>query len=166
MNNDPEIPLSVIWNRLQEVRGAYKDPEKLKSLVEKWEEDFGPEYQDIVDELIATTSQNYWSDMSAREGKSMEDLVRTLWKSWDDGEFTSEEIPNGIQVYVKKCPMANSFRAIGKVDLGIQFYCNEDTHIVAGFNPSIKFTRTKTLMEGDDCCDHCYTMKTKTMRSK
>ncbi|MFW9789019.1 MAG: L-2-amino-thiazoline-4-carboxylic acid hydrolase, partial [Candidatus Thorarchaeota archaeon] len=38
-------------------------------------------------------------------------------------------------------------------------FCNEDEHIVAGFNPSIKFSRTKTLMEGHDCCDHCYVMK-------
>lgn len=24
------------------------------------------------------------------------------------------------------------------------------------FNPNIQFTRTKTLMEGHACCDHCY----------
>ncbi len=28
-----------------------------------------------------------------------------------------------------------------------------------GFNLGIKFRRTKTLMEGDDCCDHRYTVE-------
>ncbi|MHA2213812.1 MAG: L-2-amino-thiazoline-4-carboxylic acid hydrolase [Candidatus Thorarchaeota archaeon] len=30
---------------------------------------------------------------------------------------------------------------------------------MAGFNPKMKFERTKTLMEGDGYCDHCYTLK-------
>jgi hypothetical protein len=55
--------------------------------------------------------------------------------------------------------MADTFKAIEKVDLGVQFFCNEDAFIVEGYNPAIKFHRTKTLMEGDDCCDHRYTMK-------
>ncbi|MFW9798656.1 MAG: L-2-amino-thiazoline-4-carboxylic acid hydrolase, partial [Candidatus Thorarchaeota archaeon] len=146
MKKDVNISRAVIWDRLQEVRSAYDNLEKLKPLVEKWEEDFGPEHQNLVDELIATASSNYWNEMAAREGHSLDDLIRTLWESWDEGEYTSENIPDGVQVYVTKCPMADAFRAIGRVDLGVQFFCNEDEHIVAGFNPSIKFSRTKTLM--------------------
>jgi len=28
-----------------------------------------------------------------------------------------------------------------------------------GLNPAIEFTRTKTLMQGDDCCDHAYALR-------
>jgi len=97
--------------------------------------------------------------MSSREGKTLDDLVRTLWKTWDEGEYRIEKVSDGVQVYVTNCPMVEAFRSIGRADLGVQFFCNEDDHIVEGFNPSIKFTRTKTLMEGDDCCNHCYTLK-------
>ncbi|MFW9768615.1 MAG: L-2-amino-thiazoline-4-carboxylic acid hydrolase [Candidatus Thorarchaeota archaeon] len=158
MNEETEFR-ATLWKRLQEVRGCYKDPEQLKLLVEKWEEDFGPEHQDLVDEMIGKASRNYWSDMSLREGKTLDDLVRTLWKTWDEGDFTIEKIPDGVQVYVTKCPMFDAFKSIGKTALGVQFFCNEDEHIVEGFNPHIRFTRTKTLMEGDDCCNHQYELK-------
>ena len=159
MTQDAEKSRAVIWERLQEVRGAYKEPERLKSLIEKWEDDFGPEFKDIVDEMIGSGSKNFGSEMSSREGKSMDDFIRTVWTPWEEGEFTVEKIPDGVQVYVTKCPMADTYRSIGRIDLGGQFYCNEDRHIVAGFNPAIQFTRTKTLMDGDDCCDQCYRMK-------
>jgi hypothetical protein len=159
MNKDANAFRTILWERLQEVRGCYKDPKKLGSLIETWEEDFGPEHQNLVDELICISSRNYWSDVSSREGKTLDDLVRTLWHSWDEGEYTIESIPDGVQVYVTKCPMADAFRLIGKSNLGIQLFCNEDYHIVEGFNPCIQFTRTKTLMEGDDCCNHRYKLK-------
>ena len=159
MTKENENTRAVIWERLQEVRGAYKEPEHLKTLIEKWENDFGPKYKDIVDEMISSGSRNFGTAMSSREGKSLDDFIRAVWTPWEEGEFTVEDVPDGVQVYVKKCPMADTYRSLGRVDLGLQFYCNEDRHIAAGFNPSIQFTRTKTLMEGDDCCNQCYRMK-------
>jgi hypothetical protein len=159
MTKDTEKSRVVIWERLQEVRGSYQDPKKLKSLIEKWEEDFGPEYKDIIDEMISTGSRNFGSEMSSRHGKSIDDFVRTVWTPWEEGEFTIEKLPDGVKFCVTKCPMADVFRSIGRIDLGLQFYCNEDRHIAAGFNSAIKFTRTKTLMEGNDCCDQCYILK-------
>ena len=37
--------------------------------------------------------------------------------------------------------------------------CSADEAMVSGFNPKIGFRRTKTLMQGDDYCDHYYYMK-------
>jgi len=34
-----------------------------------------------------------------------------------------------------------------------------DYGITDGFNPQIEFSRTKTLMQGDACCNHCYKMR-------
>lgn len=159
MNKEVESLRATLWRRLQEVRGSYEDTEKLKTLLEKWEEDFGPEHQDLVDEMIAEASGNYWREVSAREGKSVDDLIRTQWMPWTEGAFTIEKIPDGIQIYCTKCPMADAYKAIDRVDYGLRFHCAEDANIVTGYNPSIKFDRTKTLMEGDDCCNHRYTMK-------
>ena len=159
MNKEVESLRATLWRRLQEVRGSYEDTEKLKTLLEKWEEDFDPEHQDLVDEMIAEASGNYWREVSAREGKSVDDLIRTQWMPWTDGAFTIEKISDGIQIYCTKCPMADAYIEIDKVDYGLRFHCAEDANIVTGYNPSIKFDRTKTLMEGDDCCNHRYTMK-------
>ena len=159
MSKKVDSSRATIWKRLQEVRTSYKDPEKLKPLIEKWEADFGPEHQDLVDEMIAEASRNYWREISSREGTSIDDLIHSQWKPWTEGEYKIEKISDGIQIYCTKCPMAEVFRSIGRVDLGVQFFCKEDAYIVEGYNPSIRFDRTKTLMEGDDCCDHRYTMK-------
>ena len=144
---------------MQEVRGCYKDTEQLKTLIVKWEVDFGPEHQQLVDEMIAEASSNYWREVSAREGKSVDDLIRTQWMPWTEGTFTIEKIPDGIQIYCTKCPMADAYKAIDRVDYGLRFQCAEDAQVVTGYNPSITVNRTKTLMEGDDCCDHRNTLK-------
>jgi len=38
-------------------------------------------------------------------------------------------------------------------------FCQNDFYIAEGFNSKIGLKRTKTLMEGHDCCDHFYYMK-------
>lgn len=159
MSKDGESIRATLWRRLQEIRGSYKDPEKLKSLLEQWEKDFGSEYQRLVDEMIATASSNYWCEISSREGTSVDDLIRMQWTTWTEGEFTTEKIPDGIQIYCTKCPMADAYKSIGREDYGLRFHCIEDFHAISGYNPSIHLERTKTLMDDDDCCNHRYTLK-------
>jgi hypothetical protein len=51
---------------------------------------------------------------------------------------------------------ADEFRKHAAAEVGYSFYCCWDYGFCQGLNPHIKFTRTKTLMQGDDCCDHTY----------
>ena len=50
------------------------------------------------------------------------------------------------------CPTA-CFRAIGRPEVG-RFFCDADEPMIEEFSPDIGFRRTKTLMDGDSCCDH------------
>jgi len=60
------------------------------------------------------------------------------------------------------CAYAEMFKRIGiDTDLGEQLSCQRDVYLFQGFNPDIKFSRTKTLMEGGDCCDFCLELKEK-----
>jgi len=59
-----------------------------------------------------------------------------------------------------RCMWAEIFRALDAGDIGIWF-CEADGPVAAAFNPRIRFRRTKTLMEGDDCCDHVYFIEKK-----
>lgn len=52
-----------------------------------------------------------------------------------------------------KCIWAEIFRELGAEDIGF-WICEADEPAVKAFNPDIKFKRTKTLMQGDDCCNH------------
>lgn len=54
-----------------------------------------------------------------------------------------------------RCAWAEIFRRFDAVDIGL-WICEGDGPAAAAFNPRIKFKRTKTLMAGDDCCDHVY----------
>lgn len=54
-----------------------------------------------------------------------------------------------------RCMWAEIYRELGAADIGF-WICEGDGPAAAAFNPEIRFRRTKTLMEGDDCCDHVY----------
>jgi len=72
-----------------------------------------------------------------------------------DMEFQLEEqAPQHLRYRVTRCPHVADFAGAG--DVGFAFMCAYDIGFCQGLNPAIKFTRTKTLMQGDDCCDHTY----------
>jgi len=59
------------------------------------------------------------------------------------------------KVFEKKyteCLFAKTFREANASDIGYATYCYGDFGFAEGFNPKIRLTRTKTLMQGDDCC--------------
>lgn len=55
------------------------------------------------------------------------------------------------------CPWT-IFRDLGMPEIG-HIFCDADEPMVKTFNPEIEFERTKTLMDGDDCCNHHYYFK-------
>ena len=54
-----------------------------------------------------------------------------------------------------RCLWAEAFRALDAADLGL-WVCESDGPAVAAYDPRIRFQRSRTLMAGDDCCDHVY----------
>lgn len=54
-----------------------------------------------------------------------------------------------------KCLRADKFREVGGEDIGFWF-CERDEPAVRAYNANIRFTRTNTLMEGHDECDHLF----------
>jgi hypothetical protein len=54
------------------------------------------------------------------------------------------------------CPYAEVHREMGAPDLGYAWWCNNDFVYSDAAGPKVKLVRTKTLMEGDDCCDFRY----------
>ncbi|MGY5875399.1 MAG: L-2-amino-thiazoline-4-carboxylic acid hydrolase [Candidatus Thorarchaeota archaeon] len=149
-----------MWKRIYEIRESHTDIDKLKSLLEAFERDYGPDYLETPEEVVAENVRRNAAGWARKHNYStVEDIVKDMWEGWTEGEFTIERKKDGIQIYCTKCPMADAYKSIGRTEMGLILHCSEDEHIVSGFNPEMKFRRTKTLMDGDDCCDHYYSMK-------
>ena len=65
-----------------------------------------------------------------------------------------EDTDTAFEIEVTECLWAKVFRESGASDIGCATVCHQDFAFAEGFNASIKLVRTKTLMQGDDCCDH------------
>jgi len=142
-----------------QIRAARPKPKKLKALLEKYENEFGPEAEKRVLEIIAENTEKSWANIAEeRENNDIDGILDTLWKSFEQvgGEFTVERTEDSAQIHCTKCPMADTYLKIGKPEYGLIFHCSTDPHIVAGFNPEMEFRITKKLMSKDECCDHYY----------
>ena len=53
---------------------------------------------------------------------------------------------------VHKCLFAETFRSMGESELGYIWECNNDSVMAEESDPRVRMVRTKTLMQGDDCC--------------
>jgi len=51
------------------------------------------------------------------------------------------------------CILADTWREWGAEDIGYLVCCAPDFAVVPAEHPNLRLERTKTLMEGDDCCD-------------
>jgi predicted ArsR family transcriptional regulator len=113
----------------------------------------------VVDEMVAERTRKQWQEIAQREqNHRVADLIRVLWEPTRTRgfEFTVEEHDDGVQIYCTRCALYDLAREINGTEWMFHLNCSTDPHIVDGFNSEIQFRRTKTLMQGDDCCDHFY----------
>lgn len=118
---------------------------------------------EVVEMVVAENTRRGWAEI-ARSAKSntIADLVRILLEPLHDVEgfeFTLEDRDGGVQVHCTRCPHVELAKELGGLEWLYHLVCMGDPYIVEGFNPKMGFRRTKTLMEGHDCCDHFYFMK-------
>ncbi|MFH0761350.1 MAG: L-2-amino-thiazoline-4-carboxylic acid hydrolase [Bacteroidota bacterium] len=118
--------------------------------------------ENVIEALKKSTEDYYKSIASKTPGSSLQDFVQPFYK--DEGYraiLTIEVIENRddfISWRVTECLNAKVFRKLEAADIGYATLCHGDEAWAKAFNPNITFSRTKTLMEGHDCCDHCYMM--------
>lgn len=97
------------------------------------------------------------ANSSDREFQTFVELYRSPRM---EGQMTYEIVEDTERVFaleVRECVWAEIFRAAGMDgEIGHAAVCNMDYYWPTAFNPAIKMERTKTLMQGDDICDHRY----------
>lgn len=65
--------------------------------------------------------------------------------------------PNSVTYTVTECIWAETMKELNAADLGDLMMCKTDFASAKAYNPKITLTRTKTIMNGDDCCDFTFT---------
>lgn len=70
-----------------------------------------------------------------------------------------EDSPTAVEVRITECLWAKTFRAADAADIGYAMCCHGDFAAATAFNPKMKMIRTKTLMQGNDCCNHRWVME-------
>ena len=80
--------------------------------------------------------------------------------SWGDGAFWEMDIiEKTATTYffdVRRCPYYEKYKELGLEKYGVELSCCRDEPFARGLNPNLKLVRTKTIMEGADCCDFRY----------
>jgi hypothetical protein len=117
-------------------------------------------------EIIGKARERYIFEITKKE--------RRLAKSFDDFKAAEkaenastyfqhiltltypEEKSNRLKLHVTECLWAKVFREMKAADLGYVLNCQPDFTYPQVCNPHIKLKRTKTLMQGDNCCDHTF----------
>jgi fumarate reductase iron-sulfur subunit len=111
----------------------------------------------VVRSVIGKLARQSGRDLSkALGGNTMTDLARglTAWAKGDAYEMDVITLSETEYVYnITRCRYAEMYKEIGLADLGVILSCGRDFELISGFNPKMRLTRTKTIMEGCDCCD-------------
>lgn len=71
-----------------------------------------------------------------------------------------ENTDSVFEANVNECLWAKIFKDNDASDIGYACHCHTDFADAQAFNPKIKLVRTKTLMQGHDCCNFRYTLET------
>jgi hypothetical protein len=116
------------------------------------------------DEVITIVKDQVDKWNEAREptadAKSVKDFILPAMESdmmKNCLDFDYVELTDHVcELKVKKCLWAKTWRAKDAADFGYAGICHGDFSMAKAFNPKMRMERTKTIMQGHDCCNHRY----------
>jgi len=146
-------------NRIQEA-----ESNSVVKILKIMREHFGVETYQVYARAQGENIRSYWSEKAEKAGdNSIEALIKHLWEPLraQGYEYTMEETDSEFQMNCTKCPAYEMAKCHGDTEMKYYLACEGDFYVAEGWNPNIGFKRTRTLMQGDDCCDHFYYYKDK-----
>jgi L-2-amino-thiazoline-4-carboxylic acid hydrolase len=130
--------------------------------LQKLQEKFGSGVLEVVkNTMIENAKQDMARSPIPKEQRNL-DAVRALYKSFPEDVTSTwiEDRSDRLKARVTRCRWAEEFKKAGVPgEIGFALVCSYDYGYCAGLNPEMKFSRTKTMMQGDDHCDHTYELK-------
>ena len=130
------------------------------SIIRAFEEEFGKER---VEEVLTRWSEQAGCDGTTKEIDSFSEF-KDYWKTTLESENWKKvltcsfpkETETELKCEYSECLFAKTMKDMDAQDLGYIIFCHPDFAIAESMHPSLKLERTKTIMQGDTCCDHEY----------
>jgi hypothetical protein len=125
-------------------------------LLNAMEKRFGPDAREVVQQMAK--EQEFPPEEEV--GNPKQDLFKfcTMVDHAAAGSHRWERVveePDRIGYHFSRCLYAEILLELGEPELGLVM-CARDGPWVKSYNPKLGFRRTKTLMEGDEYCDHIF----------
>ena len=120
------------------------------------EAEFGSPAKEAIHQAFLKRAQEEGQRIAGRTAdKGVQDFLAAVESGWAVTHEMKRVVDTAHRVSYEftRCMAAEEFRKLAAVDIGAWF-CESDAPCLRGFNPSLVFTRTRTLMNGDSSCDH------------
>ena len=159
-----QIDLTLEQENLMQERLREQECVSIAGMLKFMKEHFGEKAYEIFVNAQGEGRRSHFSKLAEENGdNSIEALVKIIFESNNEqaSEYTMVETESGFQMNVTKCWPYKIAKRHGIMEQLFLTCCSCEQFFVEGFNPDIGFTRTKTLMLGDDCCDHFFYYKDK-----
>ena len=133
----------------------------VKPFLDAFEKELGHEKTyEIVEKVIAEIAFEQGKDYAVVLGGNGIDALMGQAESWSANDALDMQmyVENETDCYspVKRCAYVDMYERIGMKELGKVLSCLRDEFFYQGFNPEMEMCRSKTLMDGGDCCDFCF----------
>jgi predicted ArsR family transcriptional regulator len=150
----------AILLELQNEWGKVDTVELLKQLSAQ----YGIIASEVAAKVIAYRIKEDWAALGkikANHGTEINDFINTLWEPLREQGFHFEYKTSDSQTVfcVKRCPVYELAKVTGLYEWFYYLACATDYHTAPAFSSNIQFKRTKTLMEGNNHCDHTYSYR-------
>ena len=134
-------------------------------ILKKLKEQYGEKAIEIASRARLAVHKKWMKDLSTQKAGRPSEIFKHSAFSVTSAEKDLleyeilEDSDERFSVIVTKCKYADFYTAQGEVEIGYAIHCALDFGETEAFSSDIVLKRTKTLMQGDDCCDHCYERK-------
>jgi hypothetical protein len=150
---------SDIWFVEEYKKWQRDNIEAIVSMLRSMRNLYGEKVINVASVAYLSTMRQRWKKIGEESEKK--DIVELYNKLWENSRslFSYDVLhkdDDSLDLKVNSCFWAEEFRRLNASDIGFELCCMADFYIVEGFNPTIEYKRTKTLMKGDSYCDHHY----------
>ncbi len=119
--------------------------------------------QEILGAAIEKAAIAHGKTYADRDGETSIASFAALMPQWKaNGALEMDVVEASDDTYrfnVTRCKYAEMYREMGIGHIGHLLSCNRDGTFIQGYDPTITFERTQTIMGGASHCDFCYSKK-------
>ena len=134
-------------------------------ILRKLRERFGKEVIEIASHARLAVHKRWMERLSKRKsGRPSEIFMHSAFSvtSADENLLEYEVLEDSdakFAVKITKCKYADFYVEKGEPEIGYAMHCALDFGEAEAFSSNVILKRTKTIMQGDVCCNHCYILK-------